>query len=83
MPKKEKVGKVVSAKMAKTIVVAVEEQQPHPKYGKYQKKTTKFKAHDEDNTCREGDRVRIVECRPLSRHKTWQLKQVIERTQEI
>ena len=83
MPKKEKVGRVVSTKMQKTIVVAVIEQQPHPKYGKYQTTTTKFKAHDEDNTCTEGDTVRIVETRPLSRHKTWQLKDIIERAVRV
>jgi small subunit ribosomal protein S17 len=83
MPKKEKVGKVVSSKMDKTIVVAVQELQPHTKYGKYQTKTTKFKAHDEENTCNEGDLVRIVENRPLSKHKTWTLKAILERSEEI
>ncbi|MBK8190492.1 MAG: 30S ribosomal protein S17 [Vampirovibrionales bacterium] len=83
MPKKEKVGHVVSNKMEKTIVVAVEEQQPHPKYGKYQRKTTKFKAHDEANACHPGDKVRIVECRPLSREKTWTLKEILERSQDL
>ena len=83
MPKKEKVGKVVSNKMEKTIVVAVDEKHPHPKYGKIMKKTTKFKAHDEKNVCREGDVVRIIECRPFSKEKTWMLGEVLEQTQEV
>ncbi len=82
MPKKEIVGKVVSNKMNKTIVVAVQEKQPHTKYGKYQSKTAKFKAHDENNECNVGDVVSIVECRPLSKEKTWQLKTVLEKIQE-
>ena len=83
MPKKEKVGTVVSNKMEKTIVVAVTERNPHPKYGKILNKTVKFKAHDEQNECREGDRVRIVECRPLSKDKTWRLAAVVEKVQEV
>lgn len=83
MPKKEKVGKVVSNKMQKTIVVAVEEKRPHPKYGKIQANTVKFKAHDESNECREGDIVRIIECRPYSKDKTWRLAEVLEKTQEV
>jgi len=83
MPKKEKVGKVVSNKMEKTIVVEVHEKYPHPKYGKIQNKTVKFKAHDEKNECREGDRVRIVESRPYSKDKTWCLSTVLERTEEV
>ena len=83
MPKKEKIGKVVSNKMEKTIVVAVEEKRPHPKYGKIQAQTVKFKAHDEQNECREGDIVRIVESRPYSKDKTWCLAGVLEKTQEV
>jgi small subunit ribosomal protein S17 len=83
MPKKEKVGTVVSNKMEKTIVVAVTERHPHPKYGKIQNKTVKFKGHDESNECREGDLVRIVECRPYSKDKTWRLAEVLERSQEV
>jgi small subunit ribosomal protein S17 len=83
MPKKEKIGKVVSNKMEKTIVVAVEEKHSHSKYGKIQNKTVKFKAHDESNECREGDIVRIIECRPYSKDKTWRLGEVLERVQEV
>lgn len=83
MPKKEKVGTVVSNKMEKTIVVAVTERHPHPKYGKYQNKTVKFKAHDESNECHEGDTVRIVESSPYSKDKTWRLLEVLERIQEV
>ncbi len=83
MPKKEKVGTVKSNKMDKTIVVAVSERHPHPIYGKIQNRTVKFKAHDENNECREGDKVRIVESRPYSKEKTWCLAEVIERVQEV
>ena len=83
MPKKEKIGKVVSNKMDKTIVVAVEEKRPHPKYGKILAHTVKFKAHDENNECREGDVVRIVESRPLSKDKSWRLAGVLEKSQEV
>ena len=71
MPRKELVGKVVSNKMEKTVVVAVENYAPHPKYEKQIARTAKFKAHDEKNACKIGDRVRIRECRPLSREKRW------------
>jgi small subunit ribosomal protein S17 len=71
MPRKELVGKVVSNKMEKTVVVAVENYAPHPKYEKQIARTAKFKAHDEKNSCKIGDRVRIRECRPLSREKRW------------
>lgn len=83
MPKKEKVGTVVSNKMEKTIVVAVAEKHPHPKYGKIQNRTVKFKAHDEKNECHEGDLVRIVESSPYSKDKTWCLAAVLERVQEV
>ena len=83
MPRKNIVGKVVSNKMQKTIVVAVEERHPHAKYGKILKKTVKFKAHDENNECRIGDRVLIEECRPLSKDKTWRLVNVLEKVQEV
>ena len=72
-------GKVVSNKMQKTITVAVERYVPHPEYGKYQRRTTKFFAHDENNECREGDIVAIAECRPLSRHKNWRLVKIVSR----
>jgi small subunit ribosomal protein S17 len=69
MPKKELVGKVVSNKMDKTVVVAVESFAPHPKYEKQIVHTKKFKAHDAENKCQIGDRVKIQECRPMSRDK--------------
>jgi small subunit ribosomal protein S17 len=72
-------GKVVSNKMQKTITVQVERYVPHPEYGKYQRRTTKFLAHDENNESREGDVVSIEECRPLSRHKSWRLVKVVSR----
>lgn len=77
MAVKERVGIVVSNKMDKTIVVAVESRSPHPKYGKIVVKTKKFKAHDEDNQCQEGDTVRIQETRPLSKTKRWTLVKVM------
>lgn len=80
MPRKELVGKVVSNKMEKTVVVAVENRVPHPKYEKQMVKTTKFKAHDGENDCNIGDRVRIQECRPLSRDKRWRVVEVTERS---
>ncbi|HEX2495084.1 MAG TPA: 30S ribosomal protein S17 [Steroidobacter sp.] len=76
-------GKVVSNKMQKTIAVAVERYVPHPRYGKYQRRTTKFLAHDENNESREGDTVAIEECRPLSRHKSWRLVKVISRGAQV
>ena len=79
MPRKEIVGKVVSSKMDKTIVVAVEERKPHHKYGKILIRTAKFKAHDEDNQCNAGDVVRIVESRPVSKDKRWRLSEVIQK----
>ncbi|MDH4379790.1 MAG: 30S ribosomal protein S17 [Vampirovibrionales bacterium] len=83
MSKKEKTGRVVSTKMQKTIVVAVNEYKKHPKYGKYMRWTTKFKAHALEGTCREGDLVTIEECSPISKEKTWRLKVVVEQTQEL
>ena len=71
MPKKELVGKVISNKMEKTVVVAVESRSAHEKYEKPIVKTRKFKAHDPENKCQIGDRVRLRECRPLSREKRW------------
>jgi len=69
--KKEKVGVVVSSAMQKTIVVAVENRSPHPKYRKVIVQTKRFKAHDEENLCKTGDRVRILESKPLSKTKAW------------
>ena len=69
--RKERIGVVVSNKMEKSIVVAVERKEKHPMYGKFVKKTTKFVAHDEKNECSIGDTVRIMETRPLSKTKNW------------
>lgn len=79
MPRKEIVGKVVSNKMDKTVVVAVESRVPHPKYEKHIVKTNKFKAHDPENRCQIGDTVLIQECRPLSREKRWLVKEITSR----
>ena len=80
MALKERVGTVVSDKMDKTVVVAVENRFPHPIYLKTVSRTTRYKAHDEDNNCRVGDRVRITETRPLSRTKRWTVAEVISTT---
>ncbi|HBE18986.1 MAG TPA: 30S ribosomal protein S17 [Cyanobacteria bacterium UBA11149] len=77
MAVKERVGLVVSDKMNKTVVVAVENRSPHPKYGKIVVKTKRYKAHDEENKCKEGDRVRIQETRPLSKTKRWIVAEII------
>lgn len=77
--RKERVGTVVSDKMDKTIVVAVTEHIRHPLYKKYIKRTVKMKAHDEHNACGVGDRVRLMETRPLSRDKHWRLVEIIEK----
>ena len=77
--RKEKVGVVVSDKMDKSIIVAVARKVKHPIYGKFVNKTTKFHAHDEENTCNTGDTVRIMETRPLSKTKCWRLVEIIER----
>ena len=72
-------GRVVSTAMDKTITVVVERLVPHPLYGKYIRRTTKVHAHDEENVCQKGDWVSVVECRPVSKQKTWQLVDVLER----
>ena len=77
--RKERVGVVASNKMDKTIVVAVETHEKHPLYGKFVKKTTKFVAADEKNECDEGDTVRIMETRPLSKTKRWRLVRIVEK----
>ena len=77
--RKERIGKVVSNKMQKTITVAVDRKVKHPIYGKFVNKTTKFKAHDEQNTAGIGDTVRIAETRPLSKDKRWRLVEVVEK----
>ncbi|MDD4644428.1 MAG: 30S ribosomal protein S17 [Bacteroidales bacterium] len=77
--RKERTGAVVSNKMDKTIVVAVKRKVKHPIYGKFVNRTTKFVAHDEENTCKEGDLVKIMETRPMSKRKNWRLVEIIER----
>jgi small subunit ribosomal protein S17 len=77
--KKEFVGVVKSDKMNKTIVVAIETTALHPLYKKYVRRVKKVKAHDETNDAKTGDRVRVVECRPISREKCWKLAEIIER----
>jgi len=77
--RKTRVGKVVSDKMDKTIVVAVEDRVPHPLYKKIIKRTYRLKAHDENNDCSVGDRVRVMETRPLSKDKRWRLVEILEK----
>lgn len=82
MAVKERVGLVVSDKMNKTVVVAVENRSPHPKYGKIVLRTKRYKVHDEENKCKEGDRVRIQETRPLSRTKRWTVAEILNSTSQ-
>lgn len=77
--RKERVGKVTSNKMTKSITVAIQRKVKHPIYGKFMNKTTKLMAHDENNECGIGDTVRIMETRPLSKNKRWRLIQIIEK----
>ena len=77
--RKTRVGVVVSDKMDKTIVVAIEDHIKHPLYGKIVKKTVKLKAHDENNECKVGDTVKVMETRPLSKDKRWRLVEIMER----
>ena len=77
--RKTRVGKVVSDKMDKTIVVAIEDHVRHPKYGKIIKRTVKIHAHDEENACGIGDKVAVMETRPLSATKRWRLVEIIEK----
>ncbi len=77
--RKTRVGKVISNKMDKTIVVAVENRVKHPLYKKIVKHTYKLKAHDENNECNIGDRVRVMETRPLSKDKRWRLVEIVEK----
>ena len=81
--RKTRVGKVVSNKMEKTIVVAIADNVRHPLYDKIVKRTIKFKAHDEENTCNIGDTVEIMETRPLSKDKRWRLVEIIEKAKSI
>ncbi len=77
--RKTRTGKVVSDKMDKTIVVAIETSVKHPLYGKIVKRTYKLKAHDEKNECKIGDRVKVMETRPLSKEKRWRLVEIVEK----
>ncbi|AVX21798.1 MAG: 30S ribosomal protein S17 [Bacillota bacterium] len=81
--RKVRIGTVVSDKMDKTVVVAVESMFRHPLYGKTVKQTKKFKAHDEENACRIGDRVKIMETRPLSKDKRWRVVEILERKEQL
>ena len=77
----EKTGRVVSSKMDKTVIVAVETTLTHRLYHRYMKKTTKFYAHDEENQCKEGDQVAIVSSRPLSKMKRWRVREILKRAE--
>jgi small subunit ribosomal protein S17 len=77
--RKTMVGKIVSDKMDKTVVVAIEDSVKHPLYNKIVKRTYKLKAHDENNECKVGDKVRVMETRPLSKDKRWRLVEIIEK----
>ena len=79
--RKTRTGKVVSDKMDKTIVVAIETSVNHPLYKKVVKRTYKLKAHDENNECKVGDKVRVMETRPISRDKRWRLAEIVEKAQ--
>ena len=79
--RKVKIGKVVSNKMDKTIVVSIEYRVKHPLYGKIEKRTYKLKAHDQDNICAIGDRVKVMETRPISKDKRWRLVEIVEKAQ--
>lgn len=82
-PRQEKVGKVTSNKMQKTVVVTVERQVTHPLYKRVVRRSKKFLAHDEKNECRVGDQVRIQETRPLSRRKRWRVVEVVRKAAEV
>ena len=77
--KRTQVGRVVSDRMNKTVTVLIERQVKHALYGKYMKRSTKVHAHDEENSCAEGDKVMIEECRPLSKSKSWRVVEILER----
>ena len=79
--RKTRIGKVVSDKMDKTIVVAIETSVRHPLYKKIVKRTYKLKAHDENNECKTGDKVKVMETRPLSKEKRWRLVEIVEKAQ--
>ena len=77
--RKERIGVVASNRMDKSVVVVIERKVKHPLYGKFVKKTSRFFAHDEENTCNKGDTVKIMETRPLSKRKNWRLVEIIEK----
>lgn len=77
--RKERIGVVSSNKMDKSITIVVERRVKHPKYGKFVKKSSKFTAHDEKNECNEGDTVKVMETRPISKNKCWRLVEILER----
>ncbi|MCP4047738.1 MAG: 30S ribosomal protein S17 [Gammaproteobacteria bacterium] len=79
--KRTQTGRVVSSKMDKSVTVLLERQIKHALYGKYIKRSTKVRAHDEENSCNEGDKVIIAECRPLSKTKSWRVIEILERAQ--
>jgi small subunit ribosomal protein S17 len=79
--RKSRIGVVVSNKMAKTVVVKVDRRVPDPKYGKIVKRAEKYKAHDENNVCQIGDKVRIVETRPTSKDKRWRVAETLEKAE--
>ena len=79
--KRTQTGRIVSNKMDKSVTVLIERQIKHPLYGKYIKRSTKLRAHDEENNCGEGDKVMIAECRPLSKSKSWRVVEILERAQ--
>jgi small subunit ribosomal protein S17 len=81
--RKEFVGQVVSDKMDKTVVVAIDRMVRDPRYKKFLKRTSKFKAHDEKNECHVGDRVKLIETRPLSAEKRWVVLEILERAKEV
>jgi small subunit ribosomal protein S17 len=81
--RKNRVGKIVSNKMNKTVVVQVENLRQHPRYHKVVRHVSKFKAHDEENTCNVGDSVRIIETRPLSKDKRWKIVEIIQRKETV
>ena len=79
--KRTQTGRVVSSKADKSVTVLLERQIKHPLYGKYIRRSTKVHAHDEDNACGEGDMVKIAECRPISKTKSWQVVEIVEKAQ--
>ncbi len=81
--RKNRVGRVLSNKMEKTVTIAVERTVKHPMYGRYIRRTTKLTVHDEEQTCRIGDIVRVTETRPLSKNKRWRLTEVIQRAVQV